>query len=240
MDFNKLDEDFLIKMKKHKSRLDIANKLGYTTLSEFLIDKYYNKQDSGLMIVKTLRETQPSWIYIFFKKAGLIVRPIGVYTIPILKTDSYQEMDRKLRLKFIKEKTASANRLGYQYVSEAVVEMYYTHKISLKIIGLRFDSSTTWVADLLKKMNLVTRSHGGSRYRKLTNELKTKITKDLSSEKPTWETLRAYLEKNEINLSPKTIQNFLKEVKLGTQCQKFQDFLSNRQDTTTSNPLPEK
>jgi transposase len=226
MDLNyELLERTLYPVQRYDEYLEKANDAGCKYLSLYLVRQYFDNRISAIKIAKELEANQAVWIYTFFKRHNLIVRPIGTPYSKIEPDDSYEDVDKKLNLKFSEEKTETAEQLGFKTVSEAVVDLYYQQRFTLTEIGAMFNVSGTWTSLILRKMNRTLRKKGGKTYSKLTDQMKSKIIKDLEDTPPTWINIKEYLEIEEIELSPKTIQRFLKEMKL---CQATQDFRSKK------------
>lgn len=201
-------ETILKKRRTYKANLQSVKRQGYNTLTEFIIDKYYLDFLPARIIAQLISEntTNFMWILNHINKIGLICRPAGVTKKEVLYTDDWNVRDKKLNIRDKKEILTVAKTYGYQYVSEALIDMFFHKSFTFSEISKRFNKTTCWSIRIIEKMN-----HGGKRYVKLTDELKIKILKDLKTIEPKWNDIQQYLNNENIQISPKTVQRLIKE-----------------------------
>jgi len=204
MDFEELDAKHL-NTTRYEQRLTQAKIYNYKFVSEAIVDMYYNLGYSSRKISNKFNAKSQLWIFQFFKGIGLVARPTGARLYKIYAADNFEIIDKKINFKEIENKLETAKKIGCSYVSEAIVELYYNRYATLKDIGIRFNQSDTWVLKILKKINMQKKNT------RLSEDVKKKIKDDLRNVSLTWETIREYLEVNQISISPKTVQRLLKE-----------------------------
>lgn len=86
------------------------------------------------------------------------------------KEVNFQQIDEKIRFKHRESRLMSAERDGYEYISEHIVMVYRETK-SLRETGERCGNiSTVAVRSILKKCNEVLRKPGGRVWSKLTDD----------------------------------------------------------------------
>ena len=221
LNFEELEKP-LIKLRKYQSFLEQAKELGYKYLSQMIITEYFDNKKTTRQITSMLGTTTLAWLNDFFRTNKILARPTGVKVQMLSPSDDYKKIDDKLNIRDYENIIKVVNGLGYKTISECVIDLYFTKHFTFKEIGERLDRSSTWALYLIKKLNLQPRNSGGDNNKKLTEELKEKILKDMQNIQPTWENCRNYLATNNIKLSPKTIQRLLRTQK----CQKSQDLVS--------------
>jgi len=215
IDYQNAEQILRKRKKKYPSMLETAKQHGFETLSEFLIDQYFNKFNSARTIAAFFPQLNHFfWVCEFFQKIGLVCRPRGVTAKDITFKEPTNTIDKKLNIRDYEELISYANQNNYNSVAEAVGDLYFVKNITVSEISKRFNRTETWGNRILKQMvgqNLQSyKGHGGKRYVKLTETLKQQILKDFQSCNPTWQELVTYIKDKEITISPKTIQTFLK------------------------------
>ena len=228
MDYNKCERPLIKSVRRYEDFLQVANKHGYKHLSEFILTSYFHEQKSAIRIAEDLKSSYYQWIYDYFDKIKVVARPNGVFAQKIQPGDTFEDIDRKLNFRKKKSMSKIAQEYGYNWISEALVDLYYNKGLSLGEVSMTFGSSSTWLLKTLNKINLSPKPHGGSRYKKLTKMEEQQIQQDFETIEPSWANLREYIFKRKLEISPKTIQRLLKKTKLCPKKLKSQDSLSQK------------
>ena len=187
----------------------IATEHNYKYVSEMLIDLYFTKKKTGPDIAEIFRSNK-SWIYRFFSEIGLVLRPLGITVKPISENDDPFTKDFKLNLNFYEDKLKLANKLGYNYVCEAVTDMYNIKRMSTKKIGTAFESTPNWALHTLKKLNIKRREPSSKIENRLSKTQINKILKDFKQLEIKSDIITNYICVNELNVSARTLTRFLK------------------------------
>lgn len=206
--YYKLDEMLLSNQRKYSHCLDVACECGYHFVSEAILDSYYNKKENGLRIALKLDTSHPVWVYDFLKASGYIPRPKGRFLKNILSQDSFEEIDSKIMFYYYEEKKAIAIKNGYQYVSEALTDMYYNKQESRGFIARTFKMTGTNIHYNLRRINMVGNKINSDMYDffKLTIKERTSIAEKMSI-KYGWIPIRDFLYNNKIDPSPRAIRH---------------------------------
>ena len=206
--FSEYDNFILSHNRSFKRYQEIAYQQRYKYLSEMLIDLYFNKKKTGTDIAKIFRSSS-AWIYNFFAEIGLVLRPIGITIRPISENDTQLNKDFKLNLNYFKDKLKIANNLGYEFINEAISDMYTTKKMSTKEIGIIFEATPSWTIHILEKLNIKRREPKTKIESRLSKIQINKILKDFETLEIKSDIICNYICLNELNISPKTLIRFL-------------------------------
>ena len=206
--YKELDEKFLKNKRKYKQMLKIARKNDCEYLSEFIIKHYSEKKYSAIRIASDLEAGSYVWIYYFFKEIDIKTRPTGVFAKKINKDDHFEEVDRKLNFKNYKKMKSIAQELGYEYVSEAICDMYQNQNRSLSYIAGMFERTPSWTMLTIKKLKALGIEHQHSNNKLSSQKIKL-IKKDFENVEITPQTIREYISKNNLDVSPKTLKRYI-------------------------------
>jgi len=197
-----------ISKKNYVSYFKIAKKEGYTSLSEAIIDKYFNHQMSAIQISKWIGSSYYGWIYKFFEKKGYARRIRGVHTKDIDINDPYKVMDSKLNLKENSKREKRINKYNYNTFSEAIIDLYYYKGLTMTKIGEMLNVSSTNVLKSLNKIN-----NNQPPFNKISDKELEEILNSFSKEN-TLKNWLNYLSNKKIKLSPSKIKKLINLIKL--------------------------
>jgi hypothetical protein len=173
--------------------------------------------------VKSAGIKNASWFHYFLKKNDLIARPAGRGNI-LTNHDGvfdFGELDRRCQMNFYKDRLSIANKIGYEWVSQAIVDLYYNKGHATTEIGIFFEATSQWCHYLLDFLN----NAGNTRYRRRRSErvsfdeINTLVKKDFlkncisAKTEPTWFTLRDYLIEKNKAIHPFIFKKILKQIK---------------------------
>ena len=197
IDFDQLDADHLKGQRRYEEYLKVATETGHKAVSEMILSLYFDQKLTVPAISKKFHTSHGIWIYKFLNFAGFVLRPKGRLSTKITQGDSFKDFDRKIEFRNYQDKLKTAKLFGYQYVTQALVDMYYYKQYSGEAIGSIFKSDHCWVSKTLKKINLTDK--------KLTSQ-----SFDINQlQDRSWMSIRDFLIKHGVQPTPKIIKKIL-------------------------------
>ena len=203
-----MTEKYLAKKAKYPTFLENANNQGYSTVTECICDLYQKKQTSKQ--ISDLLGLYPGAVLNVLRQCGIKTRGRSRNEVYASTLCNFKEMDRVL-FKNVNE-SETLKRLGYTYYSEALSDLYYKKRLTIEDIANVFDSTIGTISYRLNKMCQPLREKGGKTYSKMTDDLKEKAANDFKTIEPSFKNIQQYCLEQGLNLSPKTLQRFLKTV----------------------------
>ena len=208
--FRKLDEKLLSGQRRYQKCLSVAYLIGYSSVAEAVLDSYYNKKENGVKIALKLGTTHPVWVYDFLTSSGFILRPKGFFLDPILPEDSFKQIDKKIMFHFEEEKLSIAKEMGYNYISEAMTDLYYNQNKDRGFIAKKFNTSGTSIHYSLRRINMVTKKNKTRlNFEKLNIDDRLDVSTQIT-DNSSWINIRNTLYKLNIDPSQLTIRKLLR------------------------------
>jgi len=186
-----MTEIFLKNKKKYPDFLKIANEHGYKTVTEFICDSYENKFLSSNQISEQLG-FYPNGVLNVLKQNGVKILGKKNIRLDSFSLDNFEKIDQCY---FQKEQCDLSHillKLNYQYVSEALCDLYFDKRNTMDEIGGLFNLSIGKISYMINKMCLPLRKKGGKTYSKLTDEIKNQIFNDFKTIEPSYKNIQQY------------------------------------------------
>lgn len=213
-DFGALDEIHFCESSQYRTLLRIARDVGYSFVSECILDLYYNHNKTGYDISNVFRKSMnTAWVYDFIKASGYIVRPQGPRYLEILSTDSYADMDVKINYHHAFQKSQTAKRIGFYYISEAIAELFYTESLPTNVIATTFACTASSISATLRRMNNFPHcKENTTSFSKLSKRQQSQIKREFKKYTVhSWRDVKAFFDSKKLLPAPFTIRKFFVE-----------------------------